>query len=148
MGIRIGNRCCGRNYFIDSITGVIPTTSCPAICGTVASFGELPDPPEGCEFILARVVDESSFLVTLYEWHEGEGWHFHTDVNGNIYPNGTIDSFDYDAIDGWSVIVNGETYSGNGNALLDSPVYSLDVTFISNSGCSYTIETIGEEPCY
>jgi hypothetical protein len=114
----------------------------------VTDPSELPDPPEGCDFILARVVDESSFLVTLYEWHEGEGWHFHTDINGNIYTNGTIDSFDYDAIDGWSVIVNGETYSGNGNALLDSPVYSLDVTFISNSGCSYTIETIGEEPCY
>ena len=32
MGIRIGNRCCGRNYFIDSITGVIPSTdSCKTL---------------------------------------------------------------------------------------------------------------------
>ena len=148
MGIRIGNRCCGRNYFIDSITGVIPTTSCPAICDTVASTGELPDPPEGCEFILVYDDIAPRYLAALYEWHEGTGWHYHVKFETFLESNGTFLGFLVEQLDDWQVIVNGVSYTGNPVITFDNPVYYIEVEFVSPEGCRYTVEPFGEVPCY
>jgi len=147
MGIRIGNRCCGRNYFIDSITGVIPTQSCPATCGTVASVGELPDPPTGCDFYLLYDDIAPRYTAALYEWHEGTGWHYHVDFQTIIESNGTFMGFEYEGLEGWQVIVNGVSYTGASAFVgFDNPVYYIEVEFISPEGCRYNIEPFGTVP--
>jgi hypothetical protein len=145
MGIRIGNRCCGRNYFIDSITGVIPTTSCPAICGTVASTDELPDPPEGCTFY--QVVKDNARAI--YEWHdEIDGWHAHSGIRDVIVNNGLISSLVFNALEGHSVILNGVTYTDSQLINISPAVYYMTVTFMDANGCRYNVDPIGEVPCY
>ncbi len=148
MGIRIGNRCCGRNYFIDSITGVIPDLSCKAICGTVTDPAELPDPPSGCEFYLLYDDVAPRINTALYEWNELTGWNYHADFQSVQDVNGTFEDFEYEGINGWQVIVNGVSYTGGSTTVaFDNPVYYIEVTFVSPEGCRYNVEPFGEVPC-
>lgn len=146
MGIRIGNRCCGRNYFIDSITGVIPNLSCKAICGTVTDPSELPDPPTGCEFIELYDTSNPNLVASaLYEWHEGTGWHYHVDFNASR-TGSLFTRFEYEGLAGWTVVVNGVSYTGAGIVNFNSPVYYIEVQYISPEGCIYNVEPFGEVP--
>jgi len=148
MGIRIGNRCCGRNYFIDSITGVIPDLSCKAICGTVTDPADLPDPPTGCEFILVYDDIDPRYAAALYYYDAIKGWLYHADFNTVKESNGTFLGFEYEGLDGWQVIVNGVSYTGESTPVaFDNPVYYIEVTFVSPEGCRYTVEPFGEVPC-
>jgi hypothetical protein len=147
MGINIGDRCCGRNIVFDSLIGLNPSGSCPAICDTVASVDDLPDPPEGCDFILLYDDIAPRYAAALYEWHDGTGWHYHADFNVVQESNGTFIQFEYEGLQGWQVIVNGVSYMGGSTTItFDNPVYYIEVEFVSPEGCRYTIDPFGEVP--
>ena len=120
---------------------------CPATCGTVASVDDLPDPPEGCDFILVYDDIAPRYLAALYEWHEGTGWHYHVKFETFLESNGTFLGFLVEQLDDWQVIVNGVSYTGNPVITFDNPVYYIEVEFVSPEGCRYTIEPFGEVPC-
>ena len=142
MAIKIGNRCCGRNYFIDSITGVIPTSSCDSICLEVSKVNQLPNPPTGCEF--AKINQDTpgvAHLHSLYRW-DGAAWVQLVTADVNL-GSGLIYDVSFSIVEtGWSAIINGVTYDATQNINYPSGVTSVDVTFISPTGCQYVMETI------
>jgi hypothetical protein len=148
MGINIGGRCCGRNIVFDSLIGLNPSGSCPVVCDTVGSVEALPDPPTGCDFILVYEGLAPRYSAGLYEWHDGTGWHHHVRFNLVEESNGTFIQFEYEGLDGWQVIVNGVSYTGIDLITFDTPVYYIEVEFVSPDGCRYTVPPFGEVPCY
>jgi hypothetical protein len=146
MGINIGGRCCGRNIVFDSLIGLNPSGSCSAICDTVASADDLPDPPTGCEFILVYDDIDPRYAAALYYYDAIKGWLYHADFNTVKESNGTFLGFEYEGLDGWQVIVNGVSYTGQAFITFDNPVYYIEVEFVSPEGCRYTIEPFGEVP--
>jgi len=127
--------------------GLFDKNCCPAICDTVASADDLPDPPTGCEFILVYDDIDPRYAAALYYYDAIKGWLYHADFNTVKESNGTFIGFEYEGLDGWQVIVNGVSYTGQAFITFDNPVYYIEVEFISPEGCRYTVDPFGEVPC-
>jgi len=130
--------CCGRNIIFDTITGVIPTDTCPSICLTVSDPSELPDPPTGCEFALLTGVTLEVWAKILYQW-DGASWVAVARVTGS-FAAGVIDTASVVLTGTWTVTINGDSYV-NGDYEFDPDLAYADIVF-TEGACSYVMERV------
>jgi len=108
--------------------------SCSVICLTVADSGDLPIPPEGCEFALVAVPNAAYGLV---EWN-GVAW----DTVAGI---GTADFIDVTitTIGDYTVTINGVSGLTQADSpyTIPTPTGYVDATFV-DGGCEWEMERL------
>lgn len=79
MGIKYGGHCCGRNWFLDSITGVIPTSS------------PTPDPLADMEFIMT-FTDLGTLPTGITAWDSLANWNTKLRFSGTAFTSILVDT--------------------------------------------------------
>jgi hypothetical protein len=120
---------------------------CDEICATISSTDDLPDPTE-CDFVLVRNINNEDFLLTIQEYHEGDGWHSHFKVFGDFDEGGTISEVNYDILPDRQILLSGGiTLMGQGTYTFADPVTSFGVTAVdTTNGCRYNLGLVEQAP--
>lgn len=115
---------------------------CNEVCLIVSSEGDLPSPPEGCEFALVRDLQLESFSVGLFFWSDiSEKWELHASASGN-YVSGQFSEVSYSTSDDWSLTLNGGSQLiGNDFVTFDPAVNTLDIVFTFRN-CEYIMDQV------
>lgn len=113
---------------------------CDAICLTVELVDDLPVEPDGCEFALVYLADETKFNTAIYQW-DGEAWVIQVGASGT-FEIGEIITVAYTTTGNYNVVLNGgDPLTGSGDYVFDPGVGTLDITF-NNGDCQYVMEQI------
>lgn len=143
-----GQRCCGRNVFLDEITGVNPVSTCPPFT-TASSVDDLPT--DGSYTLGLVQTERGGVWIVFWGVWDGENWIQTINVDFTI-TDGEFTEFTYEVLAGWSITILGVTYTeGTDTVVIDPHLTLIEGTVITNveSGCVYQVGSI-EVPitCY